>query len=248
MKHAHENPTTFKSKQNKARVELAFGDVKNMGAWSKISSVYQQQLKTFNEIPEDKINNWVRLLHEISVAYYHEVGTAMHGFLREITSQEINETTLVELNESKNNLFLAMKEAKRNAIRNFNNAKRDKTVRKLQKEIAYFQKQVDENSSPEGNEDPILHKKQNRLERLQKQLERMQGRQNSRSQSGEESQAEKDDFPGLDETDEEKGGNDYPPAGPQAGGSQAGQYRMDLWGDRRQRTQARVSDLSLKYL
>ena len=60
--------------------------------------------------------------------------------------------------------------------------------------------------------------------------------------------ADNDEFPGLNKDGEGSRDTFDTPEESQAGGSQAGQYRTDLWGDRRHRTQARVSDLSLKYL
>jgi hypothetical protein len=137
MKDAHDNPTVFMKKKNHARVKLSYGDVRNIGAWSKISSLAQEPMRTFHEIPEDKINDWMKTLHQINATYYHDVANALNIFLLELEAEETNEhpMTEVDLNRYINELVLSIKEAKRDAIRELRKEPRDKAVAKLQHRI-----------------------------------------------------------------------------------------------------------------
>jgi hypothetical protein len=81
-------PTFFAKMKNHARNELSNGDVKHIGAWSKISHLAQQQLRASNEKTEVEIDDWMKILHHINAQYYHDVADAMHVFLIEVKTEE----------------------------------------------------------------------------------------------------------------------------------------------------------------
>jgi hypothetical protein len=101
----------------------------------------------------------------------------------------------------------------------------------------------EKNDPTEENEESDSNKRKKvLLNRLQNRLERRQAVQKTRAPKGEESEDEEGN-PEEGKPDGETGDSRGNPVD-----RLAGQYRMDLWGDGRQRTQTRVSDLSLKYL
>jgi hypothetical protein len=243
MKHAHENPTEFKKRQNDARVKLAYDDVMHIGAWSKISGLAQEPLRKFNEIPADKISKWTITLHDINATYYDEVSTAINVFLIDLQSENTNgnQMTVVVLNGYKMKFVESIKQAKMDAIRELRKERHDIAVENLKKDIDKVKGEVTSTTPTEGSEESDQHKrKKDLLIRLQTKLQQMQKRQSS---SEDEEHQFRGGGPEEGETDAETG---------EGRGTSvdtlAGKYRMDLWGDGRKRTQTRVSDLSLKYL
>jgi len=147
--------------------------------------------------------------------------------------------TVIHMQKCQNFFNTSMRDAKKTVIQEYKSAHREKEIAKLKRNIEKVEEKLqnEKSESTDGSEDSPLYKKLERsLGNLQKKLYHLQsGKSYQASQAGDlASQA-------GDSEEEDEGGN-TPPR------TLENKFSVDLWGGKGQRTQARTSDLSLKYL
>jgi hypothetical protein len=251
MRRAHSNPAMFSKLSHYAEDTLYRGDVKHLGDWSKISYLHQEALRVVSVVKEVKVDAWTNTVHSINANYYALIAEAMNTVIADLQDDESsgNSLTVIHMQKCRTFLNTSMQDAKKTVIQEYKSAHREKEIAKKsahrEKEIAKLKRNIEKveeklqkekSESVDGSEDSSYEKTENLLERLRKRLYHLQS-----GKSYQASHAGDPDSQAVDSEDEDEGDTAPKP-------TQESKFSVDLWGGKGQRTQARTSDLSLKYL
>jgi hypothetical protein len=226
----------FSKLSHYAEDTLYRGDVKHLGDWSKISYLHQEALRSASVVKEVEVDAWMQTVHTINATYYQLIAEAMNKVIVDLQDDESSGTSITEVHMQKCRNFLttSIQEAKKTVIQEYKSAHREKEIAKLKRSIEKLEAKKSENT--DGSEDSASYEKLERLlGNLRKKLDRLQsGKSYQASHAGDlASQA--------GESEDEEDDDDSPQR------TQENKFSVDLWGGKGQRTQARASDLSLKY-
>jgi hypothetical protein len=248
MNRAHSNPKMFSQLSHYAENTLYRGDVKHLGDWSKISYLHQEALRAVSVVKEVEVDAWKNTVHSINATYYALIAEAMNTVIADLQDDESsgNSLTVIHMQKCQNFLKTSMQDAKKTVIQEYKSALREKEIAKLNRNIENIEEklQKEKSESTDGSEDSPLYKKLERsLGNLQKRLYHLQsGKSYQASHAGDLASQAGDLASQAGDSEEEDEGGNAPPR------TLGNKFSVDLWGGKGQRTQARTSDLSLKYL
>ena len=257
MSRAHSTPAMFSKLSHYAEDTLYRGDVKHLGAWSKISYLHLEALRDASVVKEVEVDDWKQTVHTINATYYALIAEAMNKVIIDLQDDESTGTRMTEIHMQKCYKFFtkSMQEAKKTVIQEYKSAHREKEIAKVTHNIERIEANLEKkkSESTDGSEDPASYKKLERLlGNLQKKLDSLQsGKSYQASHAGDlasqagdlASQGGESEY-NSDEDEEDRRRVHVK----QDSSSQIRNFSVDLWGGKGQRTQARASDLSLKYM
>ncbi len=240
MRRAHSTPAMFSQLSHYAEDTLYRGDVKHLGDWSKISYLHQEALRAVSVVKEVEVDTWTHTVHTINATYYDLIAKAMNKVITDLQDDESSGTsmTLIHMQECRNFLTTAIKDAKKTVIQKYKSAHREKEIAKLKRIIKKIEEKLSE--ATEGSQEYkgreiLLTVKRKKLDRLQS------GKSYQAPHAGDLASQPGDLESQAGESEDEEDDDDTSQR------TQENKFSVDLWGGKGQRTQARASDLSLKY-